>query len=216
MQHPSLRRSLAAMAVACLAAAGLAGAGEVCLDPSPSFGCYPCDLPIEVSAIGYSNSGPPCESPVAGSSDLPGGESEPRDWWMGLLTLSSSDQDPFVNSGPFLGEETLHVWLVDSGCGYGFGGSSVGVTSDFPLESYEPVSSGIQTWSPSPDRRTGTLQLNLGCLGACASYPGCPPVLVGTFRVSRVRHQSVPIETSTWMDLKSRWRSEPSGAPTTP
>ena len=141
----------------------------------------------------------------------PGSPEEARGWWDGLWTLSTSDQDPYVNQGPFLSDLDLHLWLVDTGCGYGFNDGYLAVQSDFRIESYEPVATGFQTWTPQADRKGGWLDVGLGCVGAG---------VVGTFRISRVHRESrsvdIPlqaptdppssIETGTWGSVKALYR----------
>jgi hypothetical protein len=126
------------------------------------------------------------------------------------MTISSSDFDPYVNRGPPFVAEDLHLWLVELGCGYGFWGIRIEVASDFCVDSYEPVAPGRHVWEPAPDTRGGTLLLtDFDCLGECYPYGDCRPHLIGTFRVSRLRAEAAPFESSSWADVKRRWR--PSG-----
>jgi hypothetical protein len=184
--------------------ATLCRAGDVCLQPSWGWGCFPCDVPIEFDWVGYGTAGPPCRSPGLEGPGSAAAESVPdRGWWRGLYTLSASDTDPFDNEGPLPVDKVLSLWLASAGCGYGFSSGNMELFSDTPITSYTPVVPGSHAWTPSSDPRRGTLEFVVGCI---ADHR---PLLIGKFSFSRKRSDPFDAQRPSWGFVKSRWRTGP-------
>jgi len=142
-------------------------AAELCVqDGEWICGHHLCDLYGPVDPSGYSTSGPA----TCGSSPA-------------IFTLSSSDSDPFENTGA-LAAPFLYLW-VNADAGYGFGNGYAHLTGDFEVVTFTPQVSGV-TWDPLAEE-------------FWASHPTYEPTLLASILV----FDPTSVEPTSWGRIKA-------------
>jgi hypothetical protein len=161
-----------------------ASAHELCLLPSThpanpgwnkSINCAQTEA-FDNDWIGYSTTGTPCNSGATGCADT-------QDY---LYTISASDTDPFVNTGP--STDTLYLWFVCSSHD-GLVAATFDVGGDLIVTHVEPANGFIHFALPPQ---------------VVMVVEECPngPVVAAVLTVS----SPISVENSSWGGIKAVYR----------
>jgi hypothetical protein len=172
-----------------LVAPGSLSAFELCFAPSSNPGgldrnvsvnCDPDPLAFDNDWIGYRTNGPTCGTVSTCTKSL--------DY---LWTLSTSDTDPFVNTGPLPPQGCLYLWFVCTSQG-GLAAAAFDLVGDLNILGFIPMNGFLDVFPQPPEQFV-------------LAVPGCPsgPVVAGKVLVTM---DPVSVESTSFGKVKSLYR----------
>ena len=112
------------------------------------------------------------------------------------MTLSASDEDPYLNFGEIPSDGRLYLWNVGSGLADpDWGEFELYVLGDIPILSFEPIAIGETIWNPT----TGHFYFN-ACFGPRPDIVGAFIVDAGSVAVDE------PATPRSWGRVKAFYR----------
>jgi hypothetical protein len=157
-----------------------ASGGELCFHDEWFVCCPgqpPCDVYEPMSWIGFRIDEAPCQNFEYNT--------------FAALAISTSQHNPYLNSGPLPDHGRLYVWNVGDGPpGEWWGQFEAYVLGDIPIIAYEPMAGDINVFEPE----TGRLFFD-----ACV---GPKPNVIGAFVVGP---GTVGVKDESWGRMKARY-----------
>jgi hypothetical protein len=168
-----------------------APAADLCLGPSSSgqiltFDCPPIPEAYPTNWLGYDTVADPCRSGV--TSDCLHTEGF-------IWTISSSDEDPFVNTGPLSGFPSLYLWFycADFPIPGGIAAAEFDLVGSIDVLAFTHLNGFLNAGGPR------TLLLAVG---------GCPrgPVVAGSILVNAATAAGSMVEVSSFGRVKALYQ----------
>ena len=185
---------LSILALSILAPAGSAPAGELCLAPNPENGnnltrrCGNLDLYMN-DYLGYSETGSPCNSTPTAV------ECFDIDYEIMRWSISASDQDPWVNTGPLGGGPArLYLWLPCVPWSEGWLSAEFALVGDLEVTGFVPRNGFVNHGTAT----ALTLENpGLGCIH---------DVLVGEILIGGALSVEPDVDSAPWGRVKAIYR----------
>jgi len=161
-----------------------ARAEELCIVPSAANSrnttilCTPNAFPNSV--VGYNTEGAPCDTRTGLNCTTAGN--------LAVWTISSSSQDPYVNSGP-LQVQSLYLWIACTLFDDPIQLAEFDLSGDLPVVGFIPMNGFSNAGTPTEP---------------VLSVPDCPsgPLVAGEIQVS----PTVSVARSTWGQIKALYQ----------